>query len=112
MVLVLGVLGLLALAGALATQWLVSLRPGVTQANFERIHVGMTLPEVNNLLGSAGRKAINDPSFRIWEGEGVFVLVTLDESGCVATKSWNDLSKFVNIREETFWDKLRRWVGH
>ncbi len=107
----LGLLGLLAVLGAMATQWLVSLAPGITRANYQRIQVGMSLPAVENLLGGEGAEPSNEPRARIWSENGIAVLVTLDESGHVATKSWNDLSVLVNIRQESFWDKLRRWGG-
>jgi hypothetical protein len=51
--------GLALVALALAfTDWALSLRPGITEANVRRIRVGMTLGEVGALLGGRATKEI------------------------------------------------------
>jgi hypothetical protein len=48
-------LGLALVALALAfTDWALSLRPGVTEANVRRIENGMTMDQVEAILGGAG----------------------------------------------------------
>jgi hypothetical protein len=86
----------------------VSLRPRVTQANYERIGEGMTLPEVENLLGGpagnysriadkeAGlwtidpsRPDLNRQFFsgrEVWIGHEVAVAVWFDDQGRVVRK--------------------------
>jgi hypothetical protein len=111
----LGLLVLLALLGAFATQWLVSLRPGVTKANFERIRFGMTALDVDVLLGETNAERIYDPSYRRWLENGMVVQVSLDMNGLVVTKSWDrDIRGFhgtMHIPQESFWDKIHRLMG-
>jgi hypothetical protein len=86
----------------------VSPRSGVTQANYERIREGMTLPEVENLLGGppgnysripdkeAGlwtidpsRPDLNRQFFigrEVWIGNELAVAVWFDDQGRVARK--------------------------
>ena len=94
---------------ALAILWLAcALRPGITQANYERIRVGMTLPEVEDRLGGppgnysripdkeAGlwtidpnRPGLNRQFFigrEVWIGDELAVAVWFDERGRVVRK--------------------------
>ena len=111
--LLLGLLGLLALLGAFATQWLLSRPPGVTAANFERVQVGMTEAQVEGLLGPESILAEHDGPHRIWVAEHAWLEVWFDEGGRVAKKEpWASFPRVLRRRPpETFWEKLRRWVG-
>jgi hypothetical protein len=52
--------GIVLVALALAfTDWALSLRPGVTEANVRRIRVGMTLEEAEALLGGRATKEMH-----------------------------------------------------
>lgn len=62
-------LGLALVAGALAfTDWALSWRPGVTEANAKRIRKGMTLAEVRGLLGGRGVCYADASKLRHWVG--------------------------------------------
>ena len=51
--------GLALVALALAfTDWALSFQPGVTEANVKRIKPGMTMREVEGILGGAGRARV------------------------------------------------------
>jgi hypothetical protein len=72
--------------------WLAWPRPGITEANGARIQVGMTLPEVEVLLGEpAGSefKEAYDPAlrWRAWEGRAVRVSIAFDPKGRVVDKT-------------------------
>lgn len=80
--------------------------PGVTKANFDRIHEGMTLAEVEALFGEkgnwwdgAGQKGL-PMCWTAKDGSGA-VVEFVDES--VAIKQWAD-------SHETILDKIERWV--
>ena len=51
----LALVALVALALAV-TDWALSMRPGVTEANFKRIQPGMTMQQVETLLGGPGER--------------------------------------------------------
>jgi hypothetical protein len=75
-------LALVALALAL-TDWALSLQPGVTEANFRRIRVGMTIEEVETLLGGPG-EIINQQLVCLdfhWYGDTGLAVVALDRRG-------------------------------
>ena len=65
-------LGLALMALALAvTDWALSLQPGVTEANVKRIKPGMTLREVEAILGGPGKGWAGGPrghSYYQWSG--------------------------------------------
>jgi hypothetical protein len=117
-------LGAVALLAGGLFAWLGLPRPGVTRANYERIQEGMTLPEVESILGGppgnysrlpdneAGLWAIDfaDPElgpqyFRgreAWVGGELAVAVWLNDQGRVRRKAAFD------VPEPTFLDRLRR----
>jgi hypothetical protein len=72
--------------------WLAWPRPGITEANGARIQVGMTLREVEALLGepagSEFREAY-DPAvrWRAWEGPAIRASVAFDVRGKVVDKT-------------------------
>jgi hypothetical protein len=85
-------------------------RSGVTKANFNRIKMGMTYAEVVEIIGERPRfdpfasNLASDFEPRLWwasNGSYARFRFTNDR---VAHCTWQDSN-------ETFWDKLRRWVG-
>jgi outer membrane protein assembly factor BamE (lipoprotein component of BamABCDE complex) len=92
--------------------------PGVTKANFYRIEDGMSLAQVEALLGPPD---YNSPSGRNWEllyngkthvghtrrvwgGDDGGARIDFDEEGRVFSKTWVD-------NPESFLDRLRRWFA-
>jgi hypothetical protein len=86
--------GLVLLASGLAfTDWALSLRPGVTEANVRRIRLGMMLEEVEVILGGSAHRTMrySGPvpwapkcrAFLIWGGEKGAALIRLDAEHCV-----------------------------
>src|SRR5262249_24525820 len=90
--------GLALVALALAfTDWALSLRPGVTEANFKRIRKGMTLAEVQALLGGPGQVA----TFEIGAAGKVTRRVSYwpAEGGPVRASVWFDRHDLVEVAE-------------
>jgi hypothetical protein len=97
---------------------------GVTKANFDRIKVGMTHAEVVEILGeepvSAGPMAALDfgrtgtgpgithtsskDVYEVWQAADGSIAWVSFRYDCVRSSLWLDSN-------ESFWDKLRRWVG-
>jgi hypothetical protein len=77
---------------------------GVNEANFHRISVGMTLPEVKGIMGpefaSIDRE---DATVRVWGCEDDYASVEFQQ-GVVFVKVWT------NTRECS-WARIRRWLG-
>jgi len=81
-------------------------RPGVTKANFDRIHEGMTLTETKAMLGN--HNGLENPlraGDRVcWHGEdGATIMTRFDFDNILIEKV------FVKSTE-TFTAKLRRWL--
>jgi hypothetical protein len=118
-----GALALLALTG-LAVLRRLPPRPGITRANYERLREGMTVQQVEGILGGspgnysrfsdkeAGLWALDfeDPElsrqyFRgreVWVGDELAVAVWFNDGGLVRRKAAFD------IVEPTFLERLRR----
>jgi hypothetical protein len=82
--------------GLAFTDWALSLQPGVTKANVERIKPGMTLAEAEYLLGGPprmawymGRSVRRPPFIGGWRGESGNALVWVDDSATVERVEWN-----------------------
>ena len=82
-------------------------RPGVTKANFDRIQEGMTILEVEEILGErsyAFRLPENSKQLIAWWWKNPETGAGIEfEGDVVAKKNWTDLT-------ETFAEKLRRWL--
>ena len=81
-------------------------RPGVTKANFDRIEKGMTLGEVELIIGQRGLLAYRWDgivSGGHWEAEDGSSTAIMFVDGCVDDKRWLD-------SDETILDKIRRWL--
>jgi hypothetical protein len=94
--------GVLAFSAAVAllVLWLLPVCPGVTKANFDRIEIGMTLSEVEAILGDdRGSRAtfgsdINPPDARGragWGGEDGVAFIGFDMHWRVVHTDWLDL---------------------
>jgi hypothetical protein len=73
--------------------------PGVTKAHFDRIEKGMTLGQVEQILGGT------QVPYKGWlwtADDGSWAVIAF-ENDCVAGKEWHDSA-------ETIPDKIRRWL--
>ena len=126
-VLALGLLAaLLLLAGGALLVWVNIPRHHINQEGFEKIQVGMTWGEVEEILGvppgdyGQGKRSTGyiigefDPDFPIvhdeqnmeeWSAGDVLVRVVYDREGRVG---WKVLG---TVTREDFFARLRRWLG-
>jgi hypothetical protein len=75
-------------------------RPGVTRANFDRIEMGMTEAEVEEIFGGKGKQ---EQCGCVWNAyDGSWSTMTFDHD-CVDTKRWTD-------SDNTFLHRIRRWL--
>ena len=98
------------------TDWTLSLQPGVTDANARRIRVGMTLEEVEALLGGLGEAIANGSEWEVrgqtvqwwrWVGSTGVVRVIVDETGRVVEARWRPSGK----APPGLLARLRAWLG-
>jgi len=75
--------------GLLTLVVLISPRPGVTRENYRHITYGMTLAEVQELLGSEGEEVdpMGNTFVRTWHGDGLTVYVSFQD-GRVTQRAW------------------------
>jgi hypothetical protein len=109
------VLGVVALLGLAAPLWgrLQPPRPGVTEANFHRLHRGIIQREAEAILGGAGEPGPQVPSgySRCWEGEHCDVC--LEFSDCLPIASAGQLRteegrvEPLPAKPTPFWDQVR-----
>ena len=102
----LGVAGMLAvLIGAgLGVTMLVADGPGVTKANFDRIHNGMTKDRVMEILGQLPSGDFG--SAEVWNDEDGLIVVHFDTRDIVVDTEW-----LSHLPQKTLPEKLRRWLG-
>jgi hypothetical protein len=82
---------------------MLRLQPGVTKANFDRIKIGMTQAEVEEIFGQKG-VPLWSPRALLWASDdGSEVEVDFGVVGCVQTKIWVSSN-------EPILDKIRRWL--
>ncbi len=94
--------GMLALSVGvtLLVLWLLQARPAVTEANFDRIEIGMTRTEVEDFIGpdNGNRFIMVDITGRMpvgqveeaWGGNDGTVWLIFDEQKGVVSKEWHD----------------------
>jgi hypothetical protein len=88
----------------------LSIKPGVTAINFNRVYEGMTLQKVRQLMGDDGeqKSTMEEPQlcdfFVVWRSDEHFVIVGVKD-GMVRFK-YSDYQE----NEETTLGKLRRWL--
>src|SRR5262249_53762675 len=105
--------GALALTHALLGPW-----PGVTEANARRVRAGMTVEQVEALLGAPAEKVGRRPWFgggwekeawRFWQGSRVSVLIEFDKDGRArkAIRPWTNPP----AQTQAPLGRLRAWLG-
>jgi hypothetical protein len=105
-------LGLALVALALAvTDWALSLQPGVTKANAKRIRPGMTLRQVEAILGGPGtflgKEHPRSPENHVlWESVDAWALVGFDQRGRVMSAIC-----FPQEQRPPPLARLRAWLG-
>jgi hypothetical protein len=91
--------------------------PGVTPANFSRLHVGMPRAEVEAILGETGEFQFRFTGnyFQHWEGKDCAITLRISEflpceimDGTLHTPTG---SRKLGEKQECFLDVLRRWLG-
>ena len=79
---------------ALGVLALLPPRPGVTKANFDRIEIGMTVAEVDQIFGPPSgyfdRTELIPKRIITWEGwqDDGMSEITFDTNGCVKEMAW------------------------
>jgi hypothetical protein len=96
----------LAIAVIIGVLAMLPARPGVTKANFDRIEKGMTFAEVEKIFGQppAEEQWGNIFIWRIAERKGEAIVI-FDNDGMVIEQRG-----YWRAGDETFQDKLRRWL--
>jgi len=107
-------LGIAAVGLGLAfTDWMLSLRPGVTEANLKQVRAGMTLQEVEALLGCPGVRACRTANSTstsedyYWENEEGRAWISIGSDGRVETAGWTSLDR---ARPGPL-DRFLAWLG-
>lgn len=93
----------------------------ITNANYEQITIGMTEAEVCEILGGpegyyTKRKVVTGPFiasgnqkfWKHWIGDERIIRICFDKDGIVISKNTD---KVLVVFEETFFDRVRRWLG-
>lgn len=98
------------LAGALVlTVFLLPLRPGITVANAQRIHAGMSRAQVEAIFGGKSNTAIyanaGTDSLDSWVGHEGIALVHFRND------ILQDGAGFWQLRRESWIDRSRFWIG-
>lgn len=92
-----------------------------SRQRFESIQIGMTIEQVNDILGGPAGDYAVEPHFilvgidhvsryrdgrqvHIWLFDGGCVDIEFDASGQVHSKSWRDMPR------QSFWERLRSWI--
>ena len=106
--------------GLAITDWALSLRPGVTEANCRKIRAGMTVTEVATRLGGPGAPiwdglAVGSspatppspPTGYLWCSDAGALLVWAGEDGRVQRASWMPSRQ----ASPGLLQRLRAWLG-
>jgi hypothetical protein len=94
----------LAIVVALGVLAMIPPSPGVTKANFDRIEKGMTMAEVEEILGGKGKSFHeDDKALMYWDADDGSLALIRFVDNCVPDKTWYD-------SDETIPDKIRRWL--
>lgn len=113
------VVSLVAIVAVAAIYWLVvwhnapgdaGFQPGPSRENFERLRMGMTLPEVKSVMGPVGLSYSSDLSYQYYivKGSDGWSRIYIQE-GTVSELSFDDTLTVEG--EETFRARLLRWLG-
>ena len=99
-------------SAALLVLWLLPARPAVTKANFDRIEIGMTLSDVEAILGADRGRPVFIVYVHIsqeleqWEGdEGIISIILDHQDHRVIRKVWHDspLTIFERLQRRLPW---------
>ena len=107
---------LTAVVGAIVlTLALLSPRPAVTKANFDRLENGMSVKVVESIFGGPCSEwiipieatqevvMISEPRYQAWQGARGFASIQFNENGRIVRKTWIDF-------EFSLYQKLQRWL--
>src|SRR5947208_2840190 len=96
----------------------VALRPGVTMENARRLRAGMTLQEIEKVMGRPGIKGwyVESPEVPVtWQGDGFEVCVCFydfSRGAAYGLISYPGSYKMESLfPPETFFGRFRRWLG-
>jgi hypothetical protein len=107
--------GLALVALALAfTDWALSLRPGVTEANAKRLRPAMTLDEARAIMGERGACLDGSVRFRqivpvswVWRSAGCAVVAHCDVNDRIERVAWAPIRR----QQPGPLARLRAWLG-
>ena len=107
-----GAVALLGVVGFVTFLWLTSPNPGASWDNFRRFREGMPVRDVEALLGKPC-EVYESPTYptRCWRGEEVEISLTFfsDTLLCGYADLSNGDREYIR-RDETFLDRIRRWL--
>lgn len=100
-----GLLVVVAVAGVVAVQWVMPAAGGKSWGDFQRIAVGMRRPDVEAILGafSGVEFGPGQPTY-VWSDDEARIYVSFDGDSRVVKKTWDP----VQIDPLT---RLRHWLG-
>ena len=113
----LGLIGILAILGLVAAQWLSPWKPGISVNNFRRLTLGMTEAEVESILGRPGEFELRSPHWKQWNENGTFISVGFGNHDGSLNCATANVSvpgsgrSLLVIPEESIIDRSRRWLG-
>ena len=117
LLLTVGAVALLGVAGFAMFIWLISPTPGVTLENFRRLLEGMSTTDVEALLGepSKVRESLRGTT-RCWQGEEVGIDLLFDADRVLfgiavppQPPGRFGLAEYIRV-DESFLDRIRRWL--
>lgn len=117
---VLGVFGILAAVGIVAACWPsdAEMTPGISVENFRRLKLGMTVAEVEEILGRPGEFEPLSPNWKQWHEEGLFLSVgfgkrdgTVNYACANAPIPGVGRTLFVLEERPSILVRVRRWFG-
>lgn len=86
--------------------FLIVTRDPISEANYNKIQIGMTKKEVVGILGP-GIMAENASGLNVWEGKRKIILIAFDRDGLLVAKS---IGESLDAPDNVI-NKLRRWLG-
>jgi hypothetical protein len=104
-----GLLALLGLAGLVLAAWLTRPQPGVTEENYGRITYGMTLAEVQGLLGGEAEEwtPMGNTLIGTWRRDGLTVYVSFQGGRVWQRARMKDGQGWSEMPPGPFPDRLR-----
>jgi hypothetical protein len=91
------------------TDWALSLRPGVTEANFRRIRPGMKVAEVEAILRARGGRIFDGANVFLWGDDAGVVWVWTDDHGRVVSAKLSRWGR--SVEQSGLLTRLRAWLG-